>query len=38
MVTYANSEIGVRVRHDSGGSVNIVTQYANLNTVYVGEL
>lgn len=37
-VTSANSEIDVRVRHDSGGAINLTTQYANLNAVYIGDL
>ena len=33
----ASQDIDVRLRHDSGGSVNFTTQYANLTITYIGE-
>jgi hypothetical protein len=37
VVSAANKDIDVRLRHGEAGSVNFTTQYANLTITYIGE-
>ena len=37
-VETVNSEIDVRVMHNSGGSVDLTTVYCNLNVTFIGDL
>lgn len=38
LVTSAPLDLDFRVRHDDGGSIDLTTEYANLNINFVGDL